>query len=83
MKMGYYFLTKQFGKDILIESIATLVYALMQADLIDKFKLMFHPVIAGSGKRFFQDGTNLTKLKLVESKPISLGIILLTYEPAK
>ena len=71
------------GKDILIEGSATLVRALLQADLIDEFRFMLHPVIAGSGKRFFQDGTDLTKLKLVESRPISVGIILLSYEPAK
>jgi dihydrofolate reductase len=55
----------------------------MQADLIDVYKLLVHPVSVGSGKRFFKDGTGMTKLKLVESKPLSLGVVLLTYEPAK
>lgn len=76
-------LKQQPGKDILIEGSATLVRALLQADLIDEFKLMLHPAIAGSGKRFFHDGINLTKLKFVESKPISLGVVLLSYEPTK
>jgi len=74
-------LKEQSGKDILIEGSATLVEALAQAGLIDEYKLMVHPVIVGSGKGFFKDGMGLTKLKLVESKPISLGIVLLTYEP--
>jgi dihydrofolate reductase len=76
-------LKQQAGKDILIEGSATLVEALAQAGLIDEYRLMVHPVIVGSGKRFFKDGMGLTKLKLVESKPISLGIVLLTYEPTK
>ncbi len=76
-------LKEQPGKDILIEGSATLVEALAQAGLIDEFKFMVHPVIVGDGKRFFKDGMGLTKLKLVESKPISLGIVLLTYEPSK
>jgi dihydrofolate reductase len=73
----------QPGKDILIEGSAALVQSLAQAGLIDEYKFLFHPAIAGSGKRFFRDGMGLTRLKLVESKPIRLGVVLLSYEPAK
>lgn len=76
-------LKQQPSQDILIEGSATLVESLAQAELVDEYKLMVHPVIAGEGKRFFTDGMGLTRLKLVESKPISLGIVLLTYEPTK
>jgi dihydrofolate reductase len=76
-------LKQQPGKDILVKGSAMLVQALLQAGLIDEFKFMLHPVIAGSGKRFFHDGMDMTKLKLVESKPISLGVLLLSYEPVK
>lgn len=70
------------GKNILIEGSARLVDSLAKAGLIDDYRLMLHPVIAGSGKRFFKEGMGLTKLKLVQSKAISLGVLLLTYEPA-
>lgn len=73
-------LKQQPGQDILIEGSATLVEALLQADLIDELKLMVHPVIAGRGKRFFKDGMGLTKLQLVESQPLSLGVVALSYE---
>jgi dihydrofolate reductase len=76
-------LKQQPGKDILIEGSATLVAALAQAGLIDEYNLLVHPVIVGSGKRFFREGMGMTGLKLVKSKPISLGIVLLTYEPAR
>ncbi len=76
-------LKQQPGQNILIQGSATLVQALMQADLIDEFHFIVHPAIAGSGKRFFTDEMGMTKLKLVESKAISLGIVLLTYKPAK
>ena len=76
-------LKQQPGEDILIEGSAMLVEALMRADLVDEFRFMVHPVIVEEGKRFFKDGMGLTKLKLVDSKPISLGIVLLTYEPLK
>ncbi len=76
-------LKQQPGRDILIEGSATLVEALAQAGLIDEYQFLVHPAIAGSGKRFFRDGLGLTKLKLVESKTLSLGAVLLCYEPAK
>ena len=76
-------LKEQPGQDILIEGSATLVESLAQAGLIDEYRLLVHPSIMGSGKRFFRDGMSLTKLKLVESKPLSLGVVLLSYEPTK
>lgn len=76
-------LKQQPGKDILIEGSAMLVESLTQAGLIDEYRLLVHPAIVGSGKCFFKDGMGLTKLKLVESKPLSLGVLALTYEPTK
>jgi dihydrofolate reductase len=73
----------QPGQDILIEGSATLVESLAQSGLIDEYKFLVHPSIVGSGKRFFRERMGLTKLKLVESKPISLGVVLLSYAPAK
>jgi hypothetical protein len=37
----------------------------------------------GSGKRFFKDGMHTTGLKLVKTKTLDLGVILLCYQPAK
>jgi hypothetical protein len=55
---------------------------LAQAGLIDEYKLLVHPSIAGNGKRFFNEEMSLTRLKLAESKLLSLGVIALSYEPA-
>ncbi|HVO71806.1 MAG TPA: dihydrofolate reductase family protein [Aggregatilineaceae bacterium] len=76
-------LRQQPGQDALIQGSATLVESLAQADLIDVYKFMVLPVIVGSGKRFFREEMGITGRKLVESRPIGLGIILLTYEPAR
>ena len=54
----------------------------MEADLIDEYRFLVHPIIVGSGKRFFNDG-NTAPLKLVEAKPLSLGVVLMRYQPAK
>jgi dihydrofolate reductase len=76
-------LKQQPGQDILIEGSATLVESLARAGLIDEYRLLVHPAIMGSGKRFFKDGSGPTNLKLVESKPLRSGVVLLRYEPAK
>jgi dihydrofolate reductase len=76
-------LKRQPGRDILIEGSATLVEALAQAGLIDEYKILVHPTIMGSGKRFFKEGMGMARLALVESKSISSGVVLLSYAPTK
>jgi len=74
-------LKQQPGGEIRIIGSAALVQSLMQADLIDEYWLMVHPVVLGKGKRLFQDGMDTTALKLVESKTFSSGVVLLRYQP--
>ena len=62
---------------------ATLIRSLMQADLIDEYRLCQHPIVVGSGRRLFGDGTTTTPLKLVDSKPFSGGVLYLTYQPER
>ena len=72
-------LKQQPGQDILISGGAGLVHSLMQADLIDEYRLLVYPVVLGSGKRFFRDGSNAT-LKLVEARSFG-SAVLLSYQP--
>ncbi len=73
-------LKEQPGQEILIAGSATLVQSLMEADLIDEYRFLVHPVIMGKGKRFFNDATKAS-LKLVEAKTFDLGVVLLRYQP--
>lgn len=59
---------------------ATLIESLLDAGLIDEYQLFVHPVVVGSGKRLFKEGSKAT-LKLVGSKPFQGGVILLRYQP--
>jgi hypothetical protein len=43
---------------------------------------MVFPVVVGSGKRLFEDGMDTTVLKLVDTKVLGSGVVVLTYEPA-
>ncbi len=75
-------LKEQPGGDLLVSGSATLVQSLMEAGLVDEYKFLVQPIIVGSGKRFFKDGRPMARMKLVETKTFSLGVIALRYKPA-
>jgi class 3 adenylate cyclase len=69
------------GGDLLVYGSPDLVDTLLANDLIDEFRLLFYPVILGSGKHLFRDGIETHHLRLVESRTSSSGVVLLTYQP--
>lgn len=74
-------LKEQPGQNILVMGSATLVDSLMRAGLVDEYRFLIHPVIAGTGKRFFSDTMSTNGLRLTQHKTLSLGVMLLCYEP--
>jgi dihydrofolate reductase len=58
-----------------------LISSLFVADLIDEYPLMIHPLVLGTGRRLFPDGSHLTKLSLVESVSTEQGVIIGIYRP--
>jgi dihydrofolate reductase len=73
----------QPGGDVLVAGSRTLVDTLRQHNLVDEYRLMVYPVILGSGKRLFEDGSNRVALKLTEARPIGDGVLILIYHPEK
>lgn len=57
----------------------SLVCQLLLAGLMDELMLIVHPVVAGSGRRLFEDGTPTTRLLLKESEQTTKGNVILTY----
>jgi dihydrofolate reductase len=57
------------------------VRTLIQHDLVDEYRLMLHPLVLGSGRRLFRDGTVRTALQLVDTKTTGTGVVVLTYRP--
>jgi len=76
-------LKQQPGKTIGVGGSSTLVRYLLQNDLLDELTLMAHPVVVGKGKRLFEDGGEMKRLKLVDSKMTGSGVAILTYRPEK
>jgi dihydrofolate reductase len=75
-------LKEQPGKDIIIDGSATLVQSLQGTGLIDEYRFLVEPFIMGRGRRFFEEGTAMSKLRLVESTTLNSGTLALVYQPA-
>jgi dihydrofolate reductase len=75
-------LKDQSGKDIQVIGSGELVQTLIRHDLVDEYRLMIHPILLGSGKRLFREGISPTRLRLVDSKTSSTGVLILRYRRA-
>ena len=76
-------LKEQPGKDLLILGSGVLVQALMLHHLIDEFALSIHPLILGSGRRLFAEGSPFAALQLIDTKTTATGVVMATYRPAE
>jgi dihydrofolate reductase len=75
-------LKKEDGPELQVHGSANLIQSLMRQNLIDEYRLWVFPLVIGSGKRLFADGTIPSGLKLVDSKVSTTGVVIGTYEPA-
>lgn len=57
-----------------------LVQSLLRFGLVDRLNLWLYPLLLGSGKRVFADGTVPTALRLTESVTYANGSLHLAYE---
>ncbi|MEX0682187.1 MAG: dihydrofolate reductase family protein [Dehalococcoidia bacterium] len=70
------------GPEIQVHGSSNLIQTLLRERLIDEFRLWIFPLMLGSGKRLFSDGTVPSALKLVDSKTATTGVVVATYRPA-
>lgn len=60
-----------------------LIQLLLANDLVDEIRLWTFPVVIGSGKRLFGDGTNYSSFTLVKSEPCPSGAVMGIYRRTK
>ncbi len=73
---------KEDGPELQVHGSGNLIQTLMRHNLIDQYRLWVFPLVIGSGKRLFADGTIPSGLKLLDSKVSTTGVVIGTYEPA-
>jgi len=76
-------LKAQQDKDLVILGSGELIQTLMQHQLIDQYVLLIHPLILGTGRRLFREGSAYSTLQLVDNKTTPNGVVISTYIPAK
>jgi dihydrofolate reductase len=70
------------GPELQVHGSGNLIQTLMRHGLVDEYRLWVFPLVLGSGKRLFADGTIPAGLKLVDNKVSTTGVVMGTYEPA-
>ncbi|OXM59948.1 dihydrofolate reductase family protein [Amycolatopsis vastitatis] len=67
------------GPDLVLSGSSTLTSPLLEHGLADEVLLLVYPVVLGTGKRFFSEGTPAQAFELADTKAMPSGIILTTY----
>ena len=66
--------------EIVVHGSRTLAQALIEHDLVDELRLMVFPVVLGTGKRLFGETSSKKGLRLVDTKSVGNGVVVLIYE---
>lgn len=75
-------LKEQAGAELQVHGSSNLIQTLLKHDLVDEFWLKIFPVVLGSGKRLFGEGTMPAGYKLLESSVSPGGVIIASYARA-
>jgi dihydrofolate reductase len=75
-------LKEQPGREIGVTGSISVVWKLIEAGLVDEYRLFVYPTIIGHGRRLFESATTRPRLQLAEARPFRSGVVLLTYGAA-
>ena len=75
-------LKAQEGDEIQVHGSGNLLQTLLKHDLIDTLRLWQFPVVIGSGKRLFGEGTIPASFRLVDTQLTTTGAVLHVYDRA-
>jgi dihydrofolate reductase len=69
------------AQDVIVMGSASVVRALMAADLVDEYRLLVYPLVLGAGERLFPAGTAPAALALAGARPVGPVIRLTLTRP--
>lgn len=67
------------GKDIVVTGSITLCHALIEAGLVDEYRLFTYPVVQGEGRRLWPDGVAPHELRLAETRQLGARLVYSRY----
>ncbi len=71
------------GKDIYVVGGALMASTVINAGLVDEYRLTVNPVVVAEGKSFFQQVNNRHDLVLKDTKAFSSGVVVLIFDNKK
>ena len=75
-------LKKEEGGEIQVHGSGNLIQTLLKHDLVDALRIWQFPVVIGTGKRLFGEGTIPATFRLMETQQTATGAVLHVYERA-
>jgi dihydrofolate reductase len=72
-------LKQQLDKELLVMGSGELLQSLMRRNLVDEYVLLIHPLVLGTGRRLFAEGSPTTALQLIVSTTTTTGVVIATY----
>ena len=70
------------GRDTVITGSIQLAHTVIEAALVDEFRMFIHPAWQGRGRSFFPDGFDAPRLCRIDARTFSGGVLYTAYEPA-
>lgn len=72
----------QDGPDLILSGSSTLTSTLLEHGVADEILLAVNPVLLGTGKRFFAEGTPPRSFELISTEAMPTGLIFTSYKVA-
>jgi dihydrofolate reductase len=76
-------LREREGGDLQVYGSADLVRQLVEADLVDAYRIMLEPIVLGGGKRSFPENGAALPLELESVQRAATGVLVLHYRRAR
>lgn len=70
------------GPELQVHGSGNLAQTLIRHNLVDRYRLWIFPLVIGSGKRLFAEGTIPAGLELIEGRTSTSGVFMGTYRSA-
>jgi dihydrofolate reductase len=72
-------LKQEDGPELQVHGSSNLIQTLLEHNLIDEFRLKIAPLVLGTGKRLFGEGTTPDGFEVASPRVLSSGVIAATY----
>jgi dihydrofolate reductase len=74
-------LKQQPGKNMLVSGSISIAQSLIDAGLVDEYRLVVCPVVLGKGRPLFREGAKPIDMKLTKANVLDRGAVSLIYSP--